>query len=67
MLFDFKALVIFSCSTFLLKRDGILIPESLTLTGQIVQSSIIEKDSFVNDPSVTLGYDIGKFLNEYQV
>jgi len=53
--------------TFLLKSGGRLIPESLTMIGRIIESSTIENDSFVSDSSVTLGYDIGKFLNRYQV
>ena len=44
-----------------------MIPESLTMVGRVVESSTIENDSFVRDSSVTLGFDIGKFLNHYQV
>ena len=51
----------------MLKTDGIFIPESLSVIGRVVQSSVIENDSFVKDADVTLGHDIGKFLNEYQV
>ena len=37
------------------------------MIGRVVESSTIENDSFVSNANVTLGYDIGQFLNDYQV
>ena len=55
------------CSTFLLKKDGILIPESFAIHGCILDSPMIERDNFVNGNETTLGYEIGEFINQYRV
>ncbi|XP_049788767.1 protein arginine N-methyltransferase 9-like isoform X3 [Schistocerca nitens] len=51
----------------LLKREGILLPKSISVDCKLVQSEWIKKVSGVCDISCTCGYDIADFINEYQV
>ena len=64
---NFLFVICCHCSTFLLKKDGILIPEKFSVHGCILDSPMIEKDNFVNGNETTLGYEIGEFINQYRV
>ncbi|XP_065058244.1 protein arginine N-methyltransferase 9-like isoform X2 [Rhopilema esculentum] len=52
---------------FLLKTNGVLIPEGLHVHGCLVHSSAIDNDNFLSSTDVTIGFDIGKHMEEYQV
>eukprot|EP00794_Sanderia_malayensis_P007289 gene7289-8103_t len=51
----------------ILIRHGVLIPERFTIDGSFIYSAKLDQESFVTAITNTMGFEIGKFINEFQV